>query len=95
MHCIMPHSSLPNLSDKPRRTLIFEYRAADAFPIYFGTYVHQLEAYAHHLRGERSRFARFGEPAPMIPDIPGSAQKKSLYTLQEEARQTERVADAG
>ena len=36
MHCVTPHSSKPNRSENPRRTLIYEYRAADAFPIYFG-----------------------------------------------------------
>ncbi len=95
MHCIMPHSSLPNRSDTPRRTLIFEYRAGDAFPIYFGSYIDQLEALTHQLRGEPARFARFGGPNPMIPGIPGDAQIKSLYTLQEEARQAERVGDTG
>ena len=29
MHCITPHSSRPNHSNRPRRTLIFEYRAND------------------------------------------------------------------
>jgi len=36
MHCVLPHTSLPNRSSHPRRTLIFEYRAADALPLYFG-----------------------------------------------------------
>ncbi len=86
MHCITPHSSLPNKSNKPRRTLIFEYRAADAFPIYFGDYVHEMEKHTFHLQGEPSRTARFGGPVPMMPAIAGNAQQKSLYTLQEEAR---------
>ena len=86
MHCIMPHSSLPNYSDNPRRTLIFEYRAGDAYPIYFGSYIDQLEALTHNLRGAPARFARFGGPPPMIPGIAGNAQMKSLYTLQAEAR---------
>lgn len=29
-HCLLYHSSLPNLSPKPRRSLIHQYRAADA-----------------------------------------------------------------
>ena len=86
MHCITPHSSLPNVSDKPRRTLIFEYRAEDAFPIYFGDYVYEMERYTHHLRGEPSQVARFGGPPPVIPNISDNAQRKSLYTLQSEAR---------
>ena len=36
MHCMTPLSSLPNRSDRARRTLIVEYRAAVAFPIFFG-----------------------------------------------------------
>lgn len=86
MHCILPHSSLPNRSERPRRTLIFEYRAGDTFPIYFGSYIHEMEALTHTLRGQRARYARTGGPPPMIPDIPGNAQMKSLYTLQAEAR---------
>ncbi len=33
MHCLAPHSSLPNLSSTGRRTIIFEYKAADSFEI--------------------------------------------------------------
>src|SRR5262245_21201593 len=36
MHCIMSYSSLPNRSSRARRTLIYEYRANDVFPIYYG-----------------------------------------------------------
>jgi phytanoyl-CoA hydroxylase len=84
MHPITPHSSLPNLSDRARRTLIFEYRATDAFPIHSGPYVEQLEQFTHLLRGKQARFARFGGPAPMIPQMPET--QKSLYQLQEEAK---------
>lgn len=81
MHCLTPHSSLPNLSDKSRRTLIFEYRASDSFPIYCGESVVKAEAMAHLLRGKRSPRARFGGPPPLIPFIKG--QTRSLYELQE------------
>ncbi len=84
MHCIAPHSSLPNRSNKPRRTLIYEYRAADSFPIFFGPYVTNLEKGSHLLRGKLANVARFGGPAPIIPQMPGD--NKSLYTLQQEAR---------
>jgi hypothetical protein len=84
MHCITPHSSLPNRSSKPRRTLIFEYRACDALPIFFGPYVTNIERGAHLLRGRPSRYARFGGPPPYIPTMPGD--NKSLYTLQAEAK---------
>jgi len=84
MHCITPHSSLPNRSSKARRTLIYEYRAADSFPIFFGPYVTNLEKGSHLLRGKPANYARFAGPAPMIPKMPGDA--KSLYTLQAEAK---------
>ena len=84
MHCILPHSSLPNRSIKPRRTLIYEYRAADAFPIYFADSVVQYEAKAHHLRGKPATTARFGGPAPVIPKL--KSTMKSLYEMQRAAK---------
>ncbi len=81
MHCITPHSSLPNLSDKARRTLIFEYRASDSFPIYFGPRTVDDEALVKQLRGKPSPVARFGGPPPCIPRMPKDV--KSLYHLQE------------
>jgi hypothetical protein len=84
MHCMTPHASLPNRSPRARRTLIYEYRASDAFPIYFGPYIANLEKGAHPLRGKPSRTARFGGPPPVIPRMPG--ESKSLYTLQAEAK---------
>lgn len=85
MHCVLPHSSLPNRSDKARRTLIFEYRAADAIPLHVGPYTEGLEKFSCHLQGEVARFARFGGPAPSMPLM--SAAGKSLYKLQDEARE--------
>ena len=55
MHCILPHSSLPNRSDKPRRTLIFGYWAADALPIYYSEIVESSELTTHHHRGKQAR----------------------------------------
>ncbi|MCM2447763.1 phytanoyl-CoA dioxygenase family protein [Rahnella sp. CG8] len=84
LHPFTPHRSAPNTSDAPRSTLIFEYRATDAFPLYTGSQLISMEACAHHLRGERKKTARFGGPAPDIytpKDIP-----KSLYELQDASR---------
>lgn len=86
MHCITPHSSLTNRSEKPRRTLIFEYRAADSYPLYFDGQVGKSEKYSCHLRGERAGFARFGGPPPMIPDL--TEKFTSLYDLQKKAKTT-------
>jgi phytanoyl-CoA hydroxylase len=91
MHCLTPHASLPNRSDKARRTLIFEYRAADSFPIYYGEKIVHDESFVHHLRGEPARFARFGGPPPYVPRI--TKQTKSLYQLQAETKA--RVAEKG
>lgn len=85
MHPISPHSSLPNRSEKGRRTLIYEYRAADAIPLFYGQTGVLGEAFAVHLRGERARFARFGGPPPSIPVF--AKQFQSLYKLQEQSRQ--------
>ena len=84
MHCLTPHSSLPNKSSRPRRTLIFEYRAADAYPIYYGSRVENDEKHAFQLRGSRSPYARLAGPPPLIPAMPENF--RSLYQLQEETK---------
>ncbi|HEX5482526.1 MAG TPA: phytanoyl-CoA dioxygenase family protein [Terriglobia bacterium] len=84
MHCLTPHSSLPNKSSRARRTLIFEYRAADAFPIYYGPRVENDEKHTFQVRGAPSRFARLAGPPPLIPVMPENF--RSLYQLQEETK---------
>ena len=83
MHCITPHASLANRSDRSRRTLIFEYRAADAFPIYYGDMVQVVEAQYRLLRGRPARYARFGGPQPLIPQV---NKYRSLYELQQRSK---------
>jgi len=83
MHCITPHSSLPNRSTRPRRTLIYEYRANDAFPIYYGEMTNLAEAKFRLIRGKPARFARFGGPRPLIPNV---GKYTSLYELQSQAK---------
>jgi ectoine hydroxylase-related dioxygenase (phytanoyl-CoA dioxygenase family) len=83
MHCLTPHSSLPNRSDRPRRTLIYEYRSADAMPIYFGEMAAVAERSAQPIQGKPARFARFGGPQPMIPRADNWA---SLYELQSRSK---------
>ena len=92
MHCLTPHASLPNRSPSPRRTFIFEYRAADAYPLYFGKQVVRNESFAVHLRGEQKRFARFGKVAPMIPAFDGMVS--SLYDLQQKTKSRSDFAHA-
>lgn len=83
MHCITPHSSLPNKSSRPRRTLIFEYRAADSFPLFYGAQTVEDEAGVRPLRGQPVRFARFGGPAPMMPQL---ATSSAIYDLQAQSK---------
>jgi len=83
MHCILPHSSLPNRSDRGRRTLIFEYRAADSFPIYYSEQTHLVESTPRLLRGKPAHFARFGGPRPLVPKI---GRYQSLYELQAQTK---------
>ena len=83
MHCITPHASLPNRSIHPRRTLIYEYRANDALPIYYGEMTNLAEAKFRLIRGRPARYARFGGPRPLIPNV---ARYTSLYELQSHAK---------
>ncbi|MEX0643347.1 MAG: phytanoyl-CoA dioxygenase family protein [Pirellulales bacterium] len=83
MHCLTPHSSLPNRSDHPRRTLIYEYRAADSLPIYIGDMTTAAEREQDLIRGNMARFARFGGPSPPIPR---NDRWTSLYELQSRSK---------
>ena len=66
MHPLTPHGSLPNTSPNARRTLIFEFRASDSFPIYFGELTHRNEQTAVHVQGDQPRTARVGGPTPVV-----------------------------
>ena len=83
MHCITPHSSLPNRSQHARRTVIGEVRAADSFPIHFGEMT-QAGSQQRILRGRPQKFARFGGPRPLIPQ---AAIHTSIYDLQAQTRE--------
>jgi ectoine hydroxylase-related dioxygenase (phytanoyl-CoA dioxygenase family) len=84
VHPLTPHRSLENRSSSSRRVLIYQYRAADAFPIYNGRQIVWCEQRAHHLTGEVARFARFGGVAPAIyfPANPA----RSIFELQASSR---------
>lgn len=84
MHCMTPHSSLPNRSAQSRRTLIFEYRAADALPIFVGDHIATGEAHTCQLRGEPAPFARFGTVSPFIPRVTKTI--RSIYQLQDDTK---------
>tara|TARA_B100000809_G_scaffold262952_1_gene315085 strand:+ start:1461 stop:2318 length:858 start_codon:yes stop_codon:yes gene_type:complete len=80
IHCLTPHSSLPNRSPHPRRTMIFEYQAADAFPIYLGEMTALSEGLPVQVRGKPSTRVRFGNIEPVIPRL--ASRVRSLYDLQ-------------
>jgi hypothetical protein len=84
MHCMTPHASIANRSDRPRRTLIVSYRAADSFPIYTGDATSEQERFVQLVRGRVSNTARFTFQEFSIP----SQKKKtaSLYELQDLSR---------
>lgn len=81
MHGMTPHASAVNTSDRPRRTLILSYRAADAFPVYCGPMTSKSETFVRLVRGERAKVARFDLDECAIPQY--KEQITSLYDLQE------------
>ena len=87
MHCMTPHASTTNRSDRPRRTLILSYRAADAFPIYYGEMTSHVETHTRLVRGHRAQMARFTMKEFPIPHY--KERSASLYELQERSRKGE------
>ena len=83
LHGLTPHASLPNRSEADRRTLIFAYRAGDAYPLYYGLVTAEDEAVKRPVRGRRAHHARFGGPPPIIPEINSTS---SLYDIQADNR---------
>lgn len=83
MHCMTPHHSHSNRSQKPRRTLIFEYRATDSYPIYCGDMGQIGTVIDRPIRGKTGQYARCGGPAPYIPKV---GRYTSLFQLQEDAK---------
>lgn len=87
MHCLTPHSSAPNLSSKPRTTLILAYRAADAYPVYLKGKTEAQESHSRLVRGQEALEARFALDSFPIPHFPRDV--KSLYELQALSRKGE------
>ncbi|MDK1290628.1 phytanoyl-CoA dioxygenase family protein [Pseudoalteromonas umbrosa] len=83
LHCLTKHSSEKNTSSQPRRTFLPAYRAADAFPIYFGPHAAHNEPGATLLRGHYPKFARVESGVHQLP----LAEKEfgSIYEVQEGA----------
>jgi phytanoyl-CoA hydroxylase len=84
MNCMTPHASVTNRSDRPRRTLILSYRAADSFLIHDGDLTNELESCTRLVRGKIAESARFS-----FQQLPMPRRKQhvaSLYELQELSR---------
>jgi phytanoyl-CoA hydroxylase len=84
MNCMTPHASVTNRSDRPRRTLILSYRAADSFLIHDGDLTNELESCTRLVRGKIAKSARFS-----FQQFPMPRRKQhvaSLYELQELSR---------
>jgi phytanoyl-CoA hydroxylase len=88
LHCMTPHASTLNTSDKPRRTLILSYRSSDAFVIFprEGDTA-AVDVNSRHVRGRALSTARFTEKEFPIPRL--RRKVASLYELQESSRREE------
>lgn len=84
-HARLIHGSAPNVSDRPRRLLLFEYAAADAWPLLGAT--GGWDAYhAALLRGDEVREPRV-EALPVRLPLPQPAQNGSIFELQSQRHQ--------
>lgn len=81
IHCLTPHYSPINTSSIYRRVFIPAYRAADAFPIYFGSHASHNEPDITLIRGKTSNYARTKNMNIQLP-LP-EKPFSSLYQIQE------------
>jgi len=93
IHCLLLHYSAPNRSDQPQRAFLPAYRAADAYPIYFGPHASHNEHSVKVLRGRASDVARVEAGNWRLP----LTQRPfgSLFQLQEGTHTMERAASTG
>lgn len=87
MSCMTPHASITNTSNKPRKTLILSYRAADTYPVHCGEMSNLVETHSRLVRGKHAPVARFTMTEFPIPQY--ESRIASLYDLQERSRQDE------
>ena len=85
VHGMTPHASAVNRSDRPRRTLILSYRAADAFSVFCGEMTTKIEENVRLVRGKPSNMARYDQNEISIPHY--KLMHTSLYDLQERSRE--------
>ena len=78
-HVRAVHGSAPNVSDRDRRLLLFQFRAADAWPILgFPGGIEKFEALMVAGQSRQPRLA----PAPVRLPLPPAQQQGSLYENQ-------------
>ena len=87
LHCLTPHASRQNYSERQRRTLIISYRATDAFPIFIDKRTVEVEKYLRLVRGKPADSARLTFSRFPIPIYRG--KEASLYDLQASSRKGE------
>ena len=78
-HVRMLHGSVSNTSDNPRRLLLFQYCAIDAFPL--GGIANWDAFNATIVRGEATNIPRV-EPVPVRLPYPGALRTGSIYESQ-------------
>lgn len=88
-HCRTLHGSAPNRSSRPRRLVLFQYAAADAFPIGLvpGPWSTLGDAEDAVVRGRSSSVARLVAMEVRVPDYRKAGG--SIYELQERARRAD------
>jgi ectoine hydroxylase-related dioxygenase (phytanoyl-CoA dioxygenase family) len=81
-HCRTVHGSAPNRSGKPRRLLLFQYRAADAWPL-VPSLVPDFEAWcAQLLIGENDPLVPRLADVPVRLPLPPAEHQGSIYENQ-------------
>jgi phytanoyl-CoA hydroxylase len=78
-HVRAVHGSAPNVSDRDRRLLLFQFRAADAWPIL--GFPGGIEKFESLMVAGQSRQPRLA-PAPIRLPLPPAAKQGSLYENQ-------------
>ena len=88
----MPHGSAPNRSPNPRRLLLFDMAAADAFP--FATSIGDWDEYnAGIVRGRPTLTPRITEQPPVRLPFP-TRRTGTIYEVQSQLRESA-FAEAG
>ncbi|WP_299003182.1 phytanoyl-CoA dioxygenase family protein [uncultured Shewanella sp.] len=89
LHCLTKHASDRNTSNRSRRTFLPAYRAADAFPIYFGPHASHNEPGAKTVLGQASKFARVEKGIYSLPFA--EREFGSIYDIQEGSHLNKRL----